>query len=128
MTFVYRLIAYAHAHTLLPRSDGPSPVHEAWKSLDGAQRSGHDARAKYEIDMQRSAGSSHPGQSQSTSRSSANSAGSRRRSPRDAAGSTNGGVDALHKEMGIGEKRAVDGFVKNIVQQVSAYPSLVNMT
>jgi hypothetical protein len=101
------------------RPDGPSPVREAWKSLDTAQRSGHDARAKFEFDVQRSATSSHPGQTRGTARSSNGSAGSSRRSKRDASG-TDRGADGTRGEMSVEDKKTVDGFVKDIVQQVSA--------
>lgn len=104
------------SHRTLHAPDGPSPVLEAWRTLHATQRSDHECRANYELDMRSPNGSSQP----QATRAFAGSAGRNRQFSRGAAPGRS--FNAAEKELTETEKTTVDGFIKNIVQQVSSRP------
>lgn len=107
------------SHRILLAPDGPSPVLEAWRTLDATQRSDQESRANYKLGMRAPDGSSRL----EAMRASAGSAGRNRKSSRGVVPGRS--FDAAKKELTETEKSTVDGFIKNIVQQVSSRPESV---
>ncbi|GHJ86128.1 hypothetical protein NliqN6_2530 [Naganishia liquefaciens] len=97
----------------LKAPDDPSPVRQAWNSLDPAQRAAHETRAKNEFDRQTNNDTS---QAEET-RSFAGNAG-RNRQTSGAPGSGGFFNASSKRELIETEKSTVDCFVKNIVQQL----------